>query len=102
MAGQLVLSYPFRVDYNNQEFGKVNADTDTYKAEQITAFLRTEKNERILFPAFGIVDPVFHKFDSADFLDSFLEFYPSNKIQITGIDITEDSGKASNVAVNFT
>lgn len=101
MAGQLVLSYPFRVDYNNRRLSTVNKDTDTYKAQQISAFLRTEKGERILFPAFGITDPVFHKFDSAAFLDAFLDFYRKSKIQIEGIEITEESGKATNVAVKF-
>ena len=55
MAGQLVLSYPFSVDYNNNRLSTVNSDTDTYKAQQITSFLRTEKGERPLFKNFGII-----------------------------------------------
>jgi len=101
MAGQLVLSYPFSVDYNNNRLSTVNSDTDTYKAQQITSFLRTEKGERPLFKNFGIIDPVFNQFDSAEFIDAFIDFYPSNRIEITGIQITDNAGAATNVAVEF-
>tara|TARA_B100000287_G_C20328975_1_gene660922 strand:+ start:114 stop:422 length:309 start_codon:yes stop_codon:yes gene_type:complete len=101
MAAQFVLSYPFRVDMNNQRLGTVNSDTDAYKAEQINAFLRTEKDERALFPAFGITDPVFHRFDSGEFIDSFLEFYKPSEIAIEGVSITEEGGSVTNVAVTF-
>jgi len=101
MAGQFVLSYPFRFDMENQRFATVNSDTDTYKAQQISAFLKTEKSERALFPAFGIEDPVFHKFDSASFLDDFLNFYKSDSIVIESVDVQESSGKAENIAVKF-
>ena len=101
MSGQLVLSYPFRFDMRNGKFATTNTATDTYKAQQITAFLRTEKGERALFPDFGIDDPVFNTFDSAAFLDSFLGFYGKTDIEITEIEITEDSGSTQDVAVRF-
>ena len=45
MSGQRVLSYPFRFDIYNSRLGTVNSDSDTHKAEQINAFLKTEKGE---------------------------------------------------------
>jgi hypothetical protein len=101
MAGQLVLSYPFRVDYNNARLGTVNADTDTYKAEQINAFIKTEKQERPLFPSFGIEDPVFKGFDIAEFVDSFLEFYKSQHIAIEEVEVSQKNGVLQDVAVRF-
>jgi|TARA_B100001250_G_scaffold401579_1_gene413617 hypothetical protein len=101
MTAQFVLSYPFRVDINNRRLGTINSETDTYKAEQINAFLRTEKEERALFPAFGITDPVFHKFDSGEFVDSFLEFYKPSEIAIENVDILEEGGNVLNVSVGF-
>ena len=80
---------------------EIYSDTDAYKAEQINAFLRTEKDERALFPAFGITDPVFHRFDSGEFIDSFLEFYKPSEIAIEGVSITEEGGSVTNVAVTF-
>tara|TARA_Y100000361_G_C10911578_1_gene214273 strand:+ start:80 stop:385 length:306 start_codon:yes stop_codon:yes gene_type:complete len=100
MAAESLLSYPFRIDFNNLRFGTVNSESDTYKAEQVSAFIRTEKGERVLFPEFGIDDPVFSGFDSGDFLDSFVEFYPSNKIEITEVRISQGGGR-QDVAVSF-
>ena len=101
MASQFLLSYPFRIDYNNERFGTVDSGSDTYKAQQISAFLRTEKSERPLFPSFGIEDPVFNTFDSADFIDSFIEFYPSDRIEITEIRVTDKNSGSQDVAVGF-
>lgn len=99
MAAQFVLSYPFRIDTENQRFGTVNSTTDTYKAEQVKAFLRTEKNERIMFPSFGINDPVFYKFDAGEFLESFGEYYPN--IPIEEVEIVETSGRVTDIMVKF-
>tara|TARA_R100000005_G_C4927649_1_gene158061 strand:- start:190 stop:492 length:303 start_codon:yes stop_codon:yes gene_type:complete len=99
MAAQFVLSYPFRIDLENNRFATVNSTTDTYKAEQVQGFLRTEKGERTMFPTFGIEDPVFNFFDAGEFLDAFNEYYTN--IKIDEIDIVETSGKVTDVMVSF-
>jgi len=99
MAVQFVLSYPFRIDPNNSRFGTVNSSTDTYKAEQVQAFIRTEKGERIMFPTFGIKDPVFAKFDAGEFLETFAEYYTD--IVIDEVDIVETSGRLTDIMVTF-
>ena len=84
MAGQRVLSYPFRFDMYNQRLATVNSDTDTHKAEQINTFLKTEKGERALFP-------------------DFVSFYKPNEIEILDIEINNASsfGEAQDIAVRF-
>ena len=106
MAEQFVLSYPFRFDINNQKLATVSSESDTYKAQQINAFIRTEKNERALFPTYGIVDPVFKGFDAAEFIESFTDFYKASEICIKEVEVTNANGfsrdKAfQNVAVKF-
>lgn len=103
MSGQRVLSYPFRFDMYNRRLGTVNSDADTYKAEQINTFLKTEKGERALFPDFGINDPVFNVFDSAEFIDSFVSFYKPSEIEILEIEINDPKsfGKSLDIAVRF-
>ena len=99
MAAQFVLSYPFRIDPINQRFATVNSSTDTYKAEQVKSFLRTEKGERVMFPTFGISDPVFHKFNAGEFLETFGEYY--SDIPIEEVEIVETSGRLTDIMVKF-
>ena len=103
MSGQRVLSYPFRFDIYNSRLGTVNSDSDTHKAEQINAFLKTEKGERSLFPDFGINDPVFHSFDAAEFIDSFVSFYKSNEVEIVEVEVNDvrSFGQSQDIAVRF-
>lgn len=98
---QQLLSYPFRIDYNNSRFGIVSDDTSTYRAEQIHAFLKTNQGERPLMPSFGIEDPVFNDFDADEFLDTFLDFYNSEVIKINNIYINKSQGVTSSVIVEF-
>ena len=73
----------------------------SYTAKKINAFLKTEKQERPLFPSFGIEDPVFKGFDTAEFLDSFLEFYNTKHIRIEEVEISQKNGVVQDVAVRF-
>lgn len=95
------LSYPFRIDSNNRRFAAVSSDTDTYKAEQIQSYLRTYKGDRLLFPSFGIDDPVFSGFDVDNFIDDFLEFYSSDTIPITSVTTATTEGVVSDVIIEF-
>lgn len=95
------LSYPFRVDNKNRRFGTVASDTDTYKAEQIQSFIRTHRNERLMFPAFGIVDPTFDKFDASTFTEGFSNFYKSNDIKITNVSTASYQGAVTDVLIDF-
>ena len=40
-----VMSYPFSIDTANSKISTVYTDTDTYKAEQISAFLKQGKTK---------------------------------------------------------
>ena len=106
MAEQFVLSYPFRFDIKNQKLATVSDESDSYKAQQINAFIKTEKNERALFPTYGITDPVFKGFDAAEFIESFTDFYKTTEICIKEVEVTNNAGftrdaAAQNVAVQF-
>jgi hypothetical protein len=95
------LSYPFRVDHANRRFGTVSSATDTYKAEQIQSFIRTHKNERLMFPSFGIVDPTFDKFDVSRFSEGFNNFYKTSDIKITRISTSSFQGAVTDVLIDF-
>jgi hypothetical protein len=95
------LSYPFRIDHSNKRCGVVDTSTDTYKAEQVQAFLRTYKDERLMFPDFGIEDPVFNRFDVSQFLESFSDFYSSDQIQISSISTAKAEGVVTDVLIEF-
>ena len=97
-----VMSYPFSIDTANSKISTVYTDTDTYKAEQISAFLKTRKNERVLMPEFGIRDPVFDKFDVAAFSVDFLNFYPADKdIVLEEISLLKNAGVVTDVLIQF-
>lgn len=95
------LSYPFRLDYSNRGFGSVSSDTDTYKAEQIQAFLRTTTGERLMFPEFGIEDPVFNVFDTEIFVKNFSDYYSSDVIGVDGVQLSFSEGVVTDVIVEF-
>ncbi len=98
---QFVLSYPFRMNNNNRRARVVVSGSDTYKAQQVKAFIRTEREERLIFPGFGIVEPTFHTFDTGQFYDSFNDFYSPNDIDILEIDLIESNGALTDVEVKF-
>ena len=98
---QKVLSYPFRFDPTTGGFSSVNDDSDTYKGQQIQAFLRTSKGERPIFGSFGLEDPTFYELDVSDFIDNFTDFYPSTDIKITAVQTTDVAGVTPDIVVNF-
>lgn len=100
MALQL-LSYPFRVDPRTGSFAKVYKDSDTYKAQQVSSFVRTNKGERPIFTSFGIDDPTFYNFDSGEFYDSFSDFYSDEEIEINEISVSQSEGRITDIIVSF-
>ncbi len=98
---QFVLSYPFSVDNKNQRANVVLAGTDTYKAQQVKAFVRSETNERPIFPDFGIEEPTFNTFDSGKFYDAFSDFYSASDIEILEIELINASGALRDVQIKF-
>lgn len=96
-----VLSYPFRVDGHNHRMSTVLVGTDTYKAEQISAYVRTEKDHRRIFPQFGITNPLFHEFDVGEFYDGFSDFYSSDDIDVNQIAINEFAGRVRDIQIEF-
>lgn len=96
-----VLSYPFRVDDSRGGFSTIDDESDTYKAQQVAAFIRTRRSERSIFPSFGIDDPLFFTFDSGEFYDSFSDFYPSSVISINEISVSKSEGKIDDIVVSF-
>lgn len=95
-----VMSYPFSMDLVNKRLSTVYTDTDTYKAQQISAFLKFRKNERVLMPEFGINDPLFDDFDVAGFSSDFVDFYPRS-INLTEVSVLKRAGVVSDVRVEF-
>tara|TARA_B100000085_G_C18467749_1_gene481713 strand:- start:183 stop:488 length:306 start_codon:yes stop_codon:yes gene_type:complete len=96
-----VLSYPFRLSTEAPRFATVRTDTDTYKAEQINAFLKTVLGERAIFASFGTEDPTFADFDSSTFYQNFVEFYPDTDISIEEIEVIKSAGVLSDIRITF-
>lgn len=98
---QQVLSYPFRFDPKTGAFASVYQDTDTYKAQQVAAFIRTQRGEREILTSFGMNDPTFHTFDTGEFYDSFSDFYTQDDIIINEISLSSSEGRITDVVVSF-
>ena len=96
-----VLSYPFRIDFVNGRPASVPDDSDIHKAEQIAAMIRTNRGERPLLRAFGIVDPSFHRFDVSDFLDCVQTFYAPDQLSVTDVAVGQVAGVDTSVTVEF-
>ena len=98
---QFVLSYPFSMDSKNLRANVVLSGTDTYKAQQVKAFVRTETNERPIFADFGIEEPTFHKLDSGKFYDAFSDFCYTKYIDILEIELINANGALRDVQIKF-
>ena len=85
-----VLSMPLRLK-SNGEFFKVSDTSNAYKAEQIKAFMSTHKQERKVFPSFGIVDPTFDGLNASDILGEFIQFY-GTEIDLVGVNMVRQRG----------
>ena len=98
---QKVLSYPFRIDGSVGGFASVSDSSDTYKGQQINAFLRTSKGERPVFGDFGLDDPTFYEFDVSQFIDGFTDYYASEEIKITAVQTTDTAGVTPDIVISF-
>lgn len=94
---QLVLSFPMRLSPNKRgHFVTLEQGSDTYKAQQLEAFIRTEKGERPILREFGIDDPSFTAppssdvWKNAEFLSEFLLYYPGIGIEDVEVSMTEE------------
>jgi hypothetical protein len=99
---QQVLSYPLRIDTTTGRFATVSDETDTYKAQQIRAFTRTVKGERLILTDFGMTDPAFNEFDVSEFVDKFSDYYSVDRIKITSIERNRTEGIYPDIVINFT
>ena len=94
-----VLSFPLKFSAEG-DFIRVDDTSDTYKAEQVRAFVSTHKGERALFPSFGTDDPTFDDFTGSTLVSEFVNFYDTSVV-IDHIDVIKKQGAVSNIEVNF-
>ena len=94
-----VLPMPLRFK-GNGDFMKVSDTSNEYKAEQIKAFMSTHKQERKVFPSFGIVDPTFDGLNASDILGEFIQFY-GTEIDLVGVDMVRQRGALDKIEVKF-
>ena len=62
--------------------------------------MSTHKNERKLFPTFGVDDPSFGEFDPASLLGEFIQFYGTS-IKLQNVDVIKQRGALDTIEVNF-
>lgn len=95
-----VLSFPIELAPNGQ-FAKFADDSDSYKAQQISAFVRTSPGERKAFRNFGTDDPTFDDFDSAGWIERFVQFYPKGTVTLDEIQVVRHGNVISAINVSF-
>ncbi len=96
-----VLSHPFTVNTTTNSFDKVEYNSDLYKAQQISGFMRTEPGERPIFPSFGSSDPTFGEFSAESCAESFGSFYSTDDIRIQEISIIQVGGAIVEIQVTY-
>ena len=94
-----VLSFPLKFS-NRGEFIKVSDTSDAYKAQQIRAFVSTHKEERKVFPMFGVTDPTFDDFVPLELIDSIAQFYGST-LNLSDVEIVKNQGAINTIEINF-
>lgn len=95
-----VLSFPLKLT-SKGEFVKVETTSDDYKAQQIKAFMSTHKEERKVFPAFGITDPTFEGLGSFEIIDAISQFYGVS-LAIEEVEVIKEQGALETIEVKFT
>ena len=95
-----VLSVPLKID-SEGKFVKVSVGSDEYKAQQLRAFVSTHKNERKVFPAFGMSDPTFDDFVPLELIDSIAQFYGTS-LPLSEVEIVKKQGALETIEINFT
>jgi hypothetical protein len=94
-----VLSIPFRFQGLTGRFKKTEYNSEEYKAQQITAFVKTHLGERPIYQDFGIEDPTFDDFDEGTFGSEFASFY--DNIELMDIVVIEKAGAVDQVDITF-
>lgn len=95
-----VLSFPIELAPNGQ-LAKVESGSDAYKAQQISAFVRTSPGERVTFSGYGTEDPTFDDFDSAGWVERFSIFYPRNRLSLDDIQVVKSGNAVTAINVSF-
>lgn len=94
-----VLSIPFRFQGLTGRLKKVEYNSDEYKAQQISAFVKTHVGEHPIYRDFGIEDPTFDDFDEGNFGTEFASFYEN--IELVDIVVIEKGGALDEVQISF-
>jgi len=101
-----VLSYPFRFNPGQpNQFVTVEHESNDYKAQQVSSFMRTHRGERPIYQDFGIEDPTFGsgtktpQFDDTTFASEFSTFY--DNIMLTRINIIASEGALNQIQIEF-
>ena len=94
-----VLSFPLTFS-SRGEFIKVSDTSDAYKAQQIRAFVSTHKEERKVFPMFGVTDPTFDDFVPLELIDSISQFYGTT-LDLSDVEIVKTQGAINTIEINF-
>ena len=101
-----VLSFPFRFNPSQPtQFATYEDDEDDYKAQQIEAFMRTNRRRRPIFQDFGIEDPSFGAgkvvsgFEDTTFVSEFATFY--DNITLTRVNMVGLEGALAQIQIEF-
>lgn len=102
-----VLSFPFRFNPSQpSSFATYDYGEDDYKAQQIEAFMRTNKGRRPIYKDFGIEDPSFGSgrtasgFEDTTFVSEFATFY--DNIALTKVNLVGSEGALNQIQIEFT
>ena len=79
-----LISYPFRL--NKQGYVQTTEDGEDYYAEELAMLIKTQPGERGLVPDYGIADPTFSNFDTAELLSQISIYGPP--VTIENVDTT--------------
>lgn len=94
-----LLSYPFRLTANGS-IATVEQRSSQAAAEQIAMIVLTEKGERVMLPAFGIIDPSFDKLDAGEVALEVSLYGP--KVTITNVEAYYQDDSTLTVDLEFT
>ena len=101
-----VLSFPFRFNPSQpSQFVSYEYNEDDYKAQQVEAFVRTNRGRRPIFQDFGLEDPTFGAgkvvsgFEDTTFVSEFATFY--DNITLTKVNIIASEGALAQMQIEF-
>lgn len=97
MAGMgEIMAMPFRLGPNGSVI-KVNETSDTAVSQLIAAAILTRIGERLLFPTFGITDPVFNQVSAAEVAAVLTTYGPNVQLQDVSAYFTDATTQQVNV-----